>query len=69
MRLRVFLPDEDVEFLDNYAAAKGFASRSAVLHCAVALLRTADLESAYEEAFAEWHESGAAAEWEITAAD
>ena len=69
MKLSVSLPDEDVEFLDAYAAAEGFASRSAVLHRAVRLLRGAELGTAYEEAFAEWEESGAGATWEITAAD
>lgn len=69
MKLSVSLPDEDVEFLDAYAAAEGFASRSAVLHRAVRLLRGAELGTAYEEAFAEWEKSGVAADWEITAAD
>jgi Arc/MetJ-type ribon-helix-helix transcriptional regulator len=69
MKVSISLPGEDVEFLDEYAAAHGFASRSAVLHRAVRLLRAADLGPAYEDAFAEWYESGAARDWEITAAD
>lgn len=69
MKLSVSLPDEDVEFLDAYAAAEGFASRSAVLHRAVRLLRAAELEPAYEEAFADWEQTGAADEWEATAGD
>ncbi len=69
MKLSVSLPDEDVEFLDAYAAAEGFASRSAVVHRAVRLLRAAELGPAYEEAFAEWQQTGAAEAWEITAAD
>lgn len=69
MKLSVSLPDEDVEFLDAYAAAEGFASRSAVLHRAVRLLRAAELGPAYEDAFADWEQTGAADEWEITAAD
>jgi Arc/MetJ-type ribon-helix-helix transcriptional regulator len=69
MKLSVSLPDEDVEFLDNYARAQGFASRSSVLHKAVRLLKGAELGAAYEDAFAEWEESGDAADWEATVAD
>ncbi len=69
MKLSVSLPDEDVEFLDAYAAAEGFGSRSAALHSAVRLLRATQLGPAYEEAFADWEQSGSAVEWEITAAD
>jgi len=39
MKLSVSLPDEDVVFLDAYAAEQGFTSRSAVLHKAVRVLR------------------------------
>jgi Arc/MetJ-type ribon-helix-helix transcriptional regulator len=69
MKLSVSLPDEDVEFLDAYAAAEGFASRSAVLHRAVRLLRAAELGPAYEEAFADWEKSAAGRDWETTAGD
>ena len=69
MKLSVSLPDEDVEFLDTYAAAAGFASRSAVLHRAVRLLRAAELGPAYEEAFADWEQTGAAGDWENTVGD
>jgi antitoxin MazE9 len=69
MKLSVSLPAEDVEFLDAYASAEGFASRSAVLHKAVRLLRGAQLGAAYEDAFVEWEETGEAADWELTAAD
>ena len=69
MKLSISLPDDDVEFLDAYAATAGFASRSAVLHRAVRLLRTAELGPAYEEAFADWEHTGAAADWEMTTAD
>ena len=43
MRISVSLPDEDVEFLDDYARSTEAASRSAALHEAIALLRTAHL--------------------------
>ena len=68
MKVSVSLPAEDVEFLDAYAASKGFASRSAVVHRAVGRLRAAELGPAYEEAFAGWDESGAARAWDATAA-
>lgn len=69
MKLSVSLPDEDVEFLDTYARAQGFASRSAALHSAVRLLRGVELGAAYEDAFAEWEDSGDAAAWDMTVAD
>jgi Arc/MetJ-type ribon-helix-helix transcriptional regulator len=69
MKLSVSLPDEDVEFLDAYAAAQGIGSRSAVLHRAVRLLHAHELGPAYEDAFAEWDASGDAGAWEATAAD
>jgi Arc/MetJ-type ribon-helix-helix transcriptional regulator len=69
MKISVSLPDDDVEFLDDYASEQGFASRSAVLHKAVRLLKGAELGHAYEEAFADWEDSGEAATWEITVAD
>ena len=69
MKLSVSLPDEDVEFLDTYATEQGIASRSAVLHKAVRLLRGAELGAAYEDAFADWENQGDAAAWDGTAAD
>jgi Arc/MetJ-type ribon-helix-helix transcriptional regulator len=69
MKVSVSLPDEDVEFLDAYAQAQGFASRSAVLHKAVRLLRGAELAPAYEDAFAAWDDSSDAADWDSTAGD
>ena len=50
MKISVSLPDEDVEFLDAYAAAEGVASRSAVVHKAVRLLKASGLGGAYEDA-------------------
>lgn len=69
MKVSVSLPDEDVEFLDAYAQAQGLASRSAVLHKAVRLLRGAELAPAYEDAFASWEASDDAADWENTVGD
>lgn len=69
MKLSVSLPQEDVEFLDDYAREQGFQSRSAVVHRAVRLLRTAEISGAYESAWDEWTASGDAAAWEGTDAD
>lgn len=69
MKVSVSLPDDDVVFLDTYAEREGFASRSAVLHKAVRLLRAAELGGAYEDAWAEWGASGDGALWEATTAD
>jgi Arc/MetJ-type ribon-helix-helix transcriptional regulator len=69
MKVSVSLPDEDVDFLDAYAEAQGFASRSAVVHKAVRLLRASELGPAYEDAWDEWSTSGDAELWEPTAAD
>jgi len=69
VKVSVSLPDEDVEFLDTYARREGFASRSAVLHKAVRLLRASELGAAYEDAWAEWEASDDGALWDATAAD
>jgi Arc/MetJ-type ribon-helix-helix transcriptional regulator len=69
MKLSVSLPDEDIEFLDEYARSKGYRSRSAVLRRAVRLLRSTELGDAYAEAWTEWAESGEAELWESAAAD
>lgn len=69
MKVSVSLPDDDVDFLDNYARTQGFESRSAVVHKAVRLLRAADLGAAYAQAWDEWSESGDADDWDATAAD
>ena len=69
MKLSVSLPDEDIEFLDEYARTQGYRSRSAVLHRAVRLLRSTELGDAYAEAWTEWAEGGDAALWESTTSD
>jgi Arc/MetJ-type ribon-helix-helix transcriptional regulator len=69
MKLSVSLPDEDVEFLDAYAEGQGIASRSAVLHKAVRLLRASELGPAYEDAWVEWHSGGEAISWDATVGD
>ena len=69
MKVSVSLPEEDVAFLDAYAEAQGFASRSAALHKAVRLLRASELGPAYEKAWEQWDAGGDAEAWESTAAD
>lgn len=69
MKVSVSLPDDDVEFLDEYSRTSGLESRSAVLQKAVRLLRTAELGQAYAAAWEEWFASGEADAWDVTAGD
>jgi Arc/MetJ-type ribon-helix-helix transcriptional regulator len=69
MKVSVSLPQEDVDFLDSYAREQGMASRSAAMHKAVGLLRTAQLASAYEDAWESWTDSGDAETWDAVTAD
>jgi Arc/MetJ-type ribon-helix-helix transcriptional regulator len=64
MKLSVSLPGEDVAFLDEYASAHTYPSRSAVVHQAIRTLRLGDLYEAYGEAWAEWGVSGEADSWD-----
>lgn len=69
MKISVSLPHEDVAFVDEYATKTETASRSAVIHAAIELLRAAELEAEYTEAFAEWDASEDAALWDRTSGD
>ena len=69
MKVSVSLPDEDVEFLDAYAASQGIASRSAALHKAVRLLRASELGPDYEAAWAEWSRGEDQELWDATVGD
>jgi Arc/MetJ-type ribon-helix-helix transcriptional regulator len=69
MKVSVSLPGEDVHFLDAYAREQGLDSRSAALHRAIRLLRTAELGGTYETAWDEWAASGEAEIWESTTDD
>ena len=69
MKVSVSLPGEDVQFLDDYAKEQGLDSRSAALHRAVRLLRTAELGGSYEAAWEEWAAEDEADLWESTAGD
>lgn len=63
------LPNDDVEFLDQYARTQGYDSRSAVVHRAVRLLRSTELGEAYADAWSEWSESGEADVWDESVGD
>ncbi len=69
MKLSVSLPDDDVEFLDEYTADHGMPSRSAAVHKAVRLLRASGLGAAYEDAWADWAAGDDSALWEPAATD
>jgi antitoxin MazE9 len=69
MKVGVSIPDEDVAFIDDYAQRTGAKSRSAVLHQAIVLLRSVDLEDAYAEAWHEWDRGEDMAPWDATSAD
>ena len=69
MKISVSLPDEDIDFLDEYARNLGVRSRSAVIQRAVRLLRAAELGPAYAEAWEEWQSSGDAEAWDTAVAD
>jgi Arc/MetJ-type ribon-helix-helix transcriptional regulator len=69
MRVSVSLRSEDVEFLDAYAEAHTFPSRSAVVQQAIHALRLGELGEAYGPAWDEWAKAGEAESWESTAGD
>ena len=69
MKVSVSLPGEDVQFLDEYAKEQGLESRSAALHRAVRLLRTAELAGTYEAAWEEWADQNDGTLWESTTGD
>ena len=68
MKLSVSLPDGDVEFIDRYANEHEVDSRSAVVHRALALLRSNQLGGDYAAAWDEWASSDAEL-WDATVAD
>jgi Arc/MetJ-type ribon-helix-helix transcriptional regulator len=69
MKVSVSLPGEDVAFLDAYASAHAYSSRSAVVHQAVQALRLGELDEAYGDAWAEWDASGEADIWDAAVGD
>ncbi|MGW1372738.1 antitoxin [Streptomyces sp. NPDC002446] len=69
MKISVSLPQADVTFVDEYARRTEAESRSAVIHAAIELLRAAELEAEYTEAFEEWDASEDAAFWDRASGD
>jgi Arc/MetJ-type ribon-helix-helix transcriptional regulator len=69
MKVSVSLPRADVEFLDGYAREQGLGSRSAAVHRAIRVLRTAELGGTYEAAWAEWTAAVDDDGWASTSAD
>ena len=69
MKVSVSLPDDDVDFLDRYAASQGIGSRSAAVHKAVRLLRATQLGPAYEQAWTEWSDHDDGQVWDTTVGD
>ena len=69
MKVSVSIPDEDVEFLDNYTKTHRIASRSAALHRAIRLLRASELGDAYAAAFTDWTDDPANDAWDNVVAD
>jgi Arc/MetJ-type ribon-helix-helix transcriptional regulator len=69
MKVSVSLPEADIEYLDQYALDQGLGSRSAAVHKAVRLLRASGLGGAYEDAWADWTDSGEADIWDATTSD
>lgn len=63
------LPEEDVELVDRYARQGNADSRSSVLHQALELLRSSELEEAYISAWDEWEASEDAELWDSVSAD
>jgi Arc/MetJ-type ribon-helix-helix transcriptional regulator len=68
MKLSVSLPDGDVAFIDQYANEHEVDSRSAVVHRALAQLRSIELGADYAAAWDEWASSDAEL-WDATVAD
>ncbi len=69
MKVSVSIPDEDVEFLDNYTKNHRIASRSAALHRAIRLLRASELTDAYAAAFTEWADDPTNDVWDNVVSD
>ena len=69
MKVSVSLPDEDVQFLDDYAAAHSVGSRSAAVQKAIRLLRASGLGAAYEGAWSDWDTSDESDAWDSAVTD
>jgi len=64
----VSLPEDEVEFLDAYAKARGIPSRSAAMKRAIRSLRVSELAGNYADAWEEWTEASEET-WAATTGD
>lgn len=69
MEISVRLSEEDLQFLDGYAAEHGLESRSAALCAAIDALRAGQLGDAYEHAWTTRDAAGEADVWDALAGD
>jgi Arc/MetJ-type ribon-helix-helix transcriptional regulator len=69
MKVSISIPEGDLHFIDEYAERRDIASRSAVVHEAIELLRLRELEDSYADAWQEWESSDDAGLWDATSAD
>ena len=69
MKVSVSLPGQDLAFLDEYASAHAYPSRSAVVHEAIRVLRLGELNEAYGDSWAEWDANGEAGSWGAVVGD
>ncbi|MGC5629856.1 ribbon-helix-helix domain-containing protein [Georgenia sp. Z1344] len=69
MKVSVSIPDDDVRFLDEYAARAGLSSRSAALQRAVRSLRAQELRPEYAAAFDQWDASDESEAWDRATTD
>jgi hypothetical protein len=67
VKLSVSIPDDEVDFIDQYAAEHGVDTRSGVVQRALSLLRASELGDAYAAAWEE--DPDDAALWDVTASD
>jgi hypothetical protein len=69
MKLSVSLSEDDLMFLDEYAAETGIRTRSGVIQVAISELRRQTMIDQYAQAWEEWVGSDDAVAWESTTAD
>jgi hypothetical protein len=68
MKLSISLGDDEVAFIDRYAAEHGVDSRSAVVQRAVSTLRALELGEDYAAAWQEWDRTGGDT-WDVALTD
>ncbi len=68
MKVSVSLRPQDLAFVDQYSEQNA-RTRSSVIQQAIALLREAELEAQYDQAFGEWQGTEDAALWDSVTGD